>query len=72
MSSTEGVQLRAGLTRLMPSQGRCDRLPSREVTREEMLMCHTEEHVDLVEAASEMASAGLRLNQVGVCVRFLP
>jgi acetoin utilization deacetylase AcuC-like enzyme len=43
-------------------QGRCDRLPSREVTRAEMLMCHTEEHVDLVEAASELAAAGLKLN----------
>lgn len=61
MTITEGGDLRAE-----ELQGRCDRLPSREVTREEMLMCHTEEHVDLVEAASEVASAGLRLNQVGV------
>ncbi|KAG2446967.1 hypothetical protein HYH02_008121 [Chlamydomonas schloesseri] len=37
---------------------RCSRLPPREAMRTELALCHTEEHIDHVELASQAAGAG--------------
>ena len=37
---------------------RCERVPARELTRKEALLCHTAEHRDALEALARAAKAG--------------